>query len=402
MDGGRALLRIKVRLMKVLSYFPMPHVESGPSYTALSIAGEYARIDPQHEFFTGWSSAAWPEHLHGKSASRLPLPYRIVKQSPLMALARRRIERHIIARIGQLASPVILHLWPGADVPFIRAAKAKGAIIAREMINTHEGYAKRVLDAESARLGLSPQHGITAASVEKEQAVLAECDLILSPSAIVDVSLAEYGFEGVRVAPVTFGWDPQRFAAPAGAARSQRPDEGRLNALFVGSIGVRKGIHLALEAWRAAAVPGRFVLLGRVEPDFRPILDAHLEPGRVEHFDFVPDPAAFFEAADVFLFPTLEEGAPLVCYEACGSGLPLITSLAGTARLIEDGVNGYLVEPHDGPGLAAAIRRMADAPSRQRMGEAAKARADEFTWRHAAQQRHDCFATAAQAFEAAH
>lgn len=379
--------------MRVLSYLPTVHTGQGPSYTAMSIAAALADLCDNFAFYTPWSTGARPDHLDVRAGCKLPLPYRLLARGPLLPAARQRIERQILADLDTAREETVLHIWPGADIAFARQAKRRGARLVREMINTHEGYAKRILDAESQRLGLPPQHTITDASVEREQAFLEECDTILSPSAIVDDSLAAYGFGDERVCRVSFGWDPARFAARQVASDADRP----LTALFVGSLGIRKGIHLALEAWRAAGIAGKFVLLGRVEPGFRPILERYLEPGRIEHRDFDPSPQRLFQEADFFLFPTLEEGAPLVCYEACGSGLPVVTSRAGTARIIEDGANGIVVDPHDAAALRGAIEQMADGGLRQRMAANARASALRFTWAEAARQRLACFETAVSA-----
>jgi glycosyltransferase involved in cell wall biosynthesis len=62
--------------------------------------------------------------------------------------------------------------------------------------------------------------------------------------------------------------------------------------------------------------------------------------------------------------------------EAMGCGLPVVASrLSGIPELVEDGVEGFLVEPGDVDGLASALVRVAgDAHLRQRMGAAGRSR----------------------------
>lgn len=74
------------------------------------------------------------------------------------------------------------------------------------------------------------------------------------------------------------------------------------------------------------------------------------------HIDDLP---LLMQAADVFVLPSQWEGLPLVLLEAMASGLPAVGSrIAGIAEVLDDGVNGLLVEPGDAVGLTVALRRM--------------------------------------------
>lgn len=84
--------------------------------------------------------------------------------------------------------------------------------------------------------------------------------------------------------------------------------------------------------------------------------------------------------ADIFVLPSISEGSPKVIPEAMAKGLPIIaTRVGGLPELIEDGVNGILIEPRDPVGLANAIERLATNPMlRQSMGKASLDRAETF------------------------
>jgi glycosyltransferase involved in cell wall biosynthesis len=66
------------------------------------------------------------------------------------------------------------------------------------------------------------------------------------------------------------------------------------------------------------------------------------------------------QQARVLLIPSLcYEGLPMVVPEAFGAGLPIIASRIGSLQtLIEDGVDGLLVEPGNAAALAEAVRRV--------------------------------------------
>jgi glycosyltransferase involved in cell wall biosynthesis len=65
------------------------------------------------------------------------------------------------------------------------------------------------------------------------------------------------------------------------------------------------------------------------------------------------------EACDVFVFPTLQDLVGRVVVEALTAGVPVVMSpLTGAAgTLVEDGVNGIIVDPRDTRALAGAMRR---------------------------------------------
>ena len=69
--------------------------------------------------------------------------------------------------------------------------------------------------------------------------------------------------------------------------------------------------------------------------------------------------AACYARADIFALPSTGEGFGFVFLEAMAFGKPLVGAQAGGATdLIEDGVNGLLVPPHDQAALAQAIERL--------------------------------------------
>ena len=97
--------------------------------------------------------------------------------------------------------------------------------------------------------------------------------------------------------------------------------------------------------------------------------------------NFVQDVGSLYRSADIFVFPTLEEGGPQVTYEAAGCGLPIITTPMGAARLVKNEVNGLIVGPAEVDGLAEAISRLATSRElRERLGHQAAIDAQRFTY----------------------
>jgi glycosyltransferase involved in cell wall biosynthesis len=77
-------------------------------------------------------------------------------------------------------------------------------------------------------------------------------------------------------------------------------------------------------------------------------------------------------AADIFVLPSFyREGIPRVLLEAASMRLPLVAAdVPGSRDVVEDGVNGFLVEPRDPNAITDAVLRLADTPElRRRFGE---------------------------------
>jgi glycosyltransferase involved in cell wall biosynthesis len=91
------------------------------------------------------------------------------------------------------------------------------------------------------------------------------------------------------------------------------------------------------------------------------------------------DVAALYAASDIAVLPSISEGLPGGGIEAVASGLPLVaTPNGGTPEVYEEGVSGISVRDQTSHGLAGALLPLiADPDLRSRMGEAARARAEQ-------------------------
>jgi len=91
---------------------------------------------------------------------------------------------------------------------------------------------------------------------------------------------------------------------------------------------------------------------------------------------------------DVFLFPSLMEGLPLVLLEAMAAGMPVITTeTCGMPDVVEHEFNGLLIPPANAAEIEEAILRLARSEElRQKLGEAARETMKRYTWERAARQ----------------
>jgi glycosyltransferase involved in cell wall biosynthesis len=250
------------------------------------------------------------------------------------------------------------------------------------MINTPLSLAKPILDEAYQRLGLPAGHGITPEEVESENEELRAYDYIFSSNAMVDAGLENLGLHPSSILRSSFGWSPARFSG-----NLSQKSQGKFRVLFVGSICVRKGVPQLLEAWRKSRVAGELLLVGGIEPVLEPLIAEYVSHG-VRVLGYTPNIKEVYTSSDVFVFPTLEEGGPQVTYEAAACGIPIITTPMGRGRLIEDGVNGFVVDPYDVERLAELIATLAESPGlRHEISARAKTDAQRYSYEAIGRQR---------------
>ena len=368
-----------------LIYCPLPYNGRGPSKTCMGIT-EYLSPEFSHaRLFLPKSRSAPPEVpiVTGIPSFLSRLPWKFVKNpatARMNSLFKQSME-------GADASSTVAYFWPSPTDSLLQKTKQHGIISVREMINCYRGTAKRILDQAFRNLDIAPYHGISQESVDQERLELSRYDYVLASNDQCELSLAEAGVHRSRILKTSFGWSLKRFDQWKNV-----PKENVFTVTFVGSIGVRKGVHCLLEAWRLAGRKGRLVLVGNIEPQFQPILSRYANDPSVRVIAFTNDIEKHYKSSHVFAFPTLEEGGPQVTYEAAGCGLPVIATLMGAGRLVKHETNGLIVPAGDAQRLAEAIVRLRENPSeRTELGERAARHALQFTYEKIGRQRAELF-----------
>jgi alpha-maltose-1-phosphate synthase len=205
---------------------------------------------------------------------------------------------------------------------------------------------------------------------------------------ISEYSRHVFGHDGLANAHVIYGGiDTVRFSPG-------RPELPSIDCLFVGRLLPHKGVDVLLEA-----VPEDFetVVIGPA-PDSRYLADLHaLARGKRVTFRHDCDDDAIvaaYRSARVVVLPSLYEdryggttrvpellGQTLLEGMACG--IPgLCTRVASLPEVVEDGVTGRVVAPHDAAAMRMALVWFREHPTEQRqMGAAGRARVlAKFTW----------------------
>jgi glycosyltransferase involved in cell wall biosynthesis len=192
-------------------------------------------------------------------------------------------------------------------------------------------------------------------------------------------TLLEAGIPAERIAVIPYGIDSHRFSRNKTIRSNREP----LRLLFVGTLGQRKGIKYLVEALNLLA-PGKVELTvcGRAVDDLAIFRKSRMP---IHVFPSVSSQGLLdaYQAADVFVFPSLAEGFAQVLLEAMASGLPVIgTTRTAAPDLIRHGQEGFIIKPGSSTDLAAHIEQFLYRPEILfPMGEAARRRAEYFTWK---------------------
>jgi len=371
--------------VKILYSFGMSLGGPGVGYAAQEQITAYHRLGCEVSVFAASSRAVLPPEVSVRTTlqmGRLRLPLRLVGMDRGFTWHDRIVERAIEKSDIQFD---VVHTWPACSERTLRAARRAGALAVREAPNTHTDNAYSVVEREHERLGLplSGSHARNPARLQTELREYEAADLILAPSELAIETFVARGVPVSKLALKAYGFDPERFAMDPDRQRGEL-----VTFTFIGRCEPRKGLHLALEAWKKSGVAEttRFVILGEFAPGYRELLVSDLEHPNIEIRGFVPDLRPVYAATDVLVLPSVEEGSSLVTYDAQGAGCALLVSRAAGARMTP-GVEGLVHEPGDVETLAAHMRQLAtDAETRARMQRAAHRNAPTLTWDNATRE----------------
>jgi glycosyltransferase involved in cell wall biosynthesis len=183
----------------------------------------------------------------------------------------------------------------------------------------------------------------------------------------------------------------------------RRASGGPVKFLFVGRIVRSKGLRDAIRAFRL--LPGRDDLRFDVIGDGNDRKACEREAAgdaRIRFHGRRPrsEVDAWYEQADVFLFPSFREPSGNVVYEAMGLALPMIVANAGGPGFTVDLHSGIRLRVGDpeqyARDLAEAIVRMAaDPAARERWGRAARSRVEEVgSWDRRVERMEEAYALA--------
>lgn len=171
----------------------------------------------------------------------------------------------------------------------------------------------------------------------------------------------------------------------------EKSSYGGKQLLYVGSLIQRKGLDLLLPALARTSDDIVLVIVGEGQ-EKELLMEQAKELGIAERIVFKGyvegEPLReLYGSSDVFILPTREDCFGLVILEAMCASLPVISSkyADGAFDLVEEGENGYIVDPEDETGFAKVIEEIfADEERLAQMGKKSFAKAHEFAFEEVA------------------
>nr|WP_290667698.1 glycosyltransferase family 4 protein [Ardenticatena sp.] len=268
----------------------------------------------------------------------------------------------------------VLLVWGTFGRHAIQKATKHGMNTIVHWPSSHPLFRYTLFSEEYVRTGVGvhpPQRNHMRALAEIKHA-----DCVIVPSEFVAETFLQHGFPAERLRLNPYGVDTRRFHPP-----KQRPNDGIFRAIFVGQVGTRKGIHYLLDAWdRLGWRNAELLIVGKPVVGIKLLLQRYANHPTIRWIGHTRTPEHFYQQADVFVFPTLEEGSALVTYEALASGLPVITT-KHAGSVVRHEREGLIIPIRDSAAIANALERLRANPGeRQRMAIAARERALAFSW----------------------
>jgi starch synthase len=195
-----------------------------------------------------------------------------------------------------------------------------------------------------------PQHNRRSVEMMKD------VDYVMSPSSFVTNSFLERGFRPDQILRNIYPLDLSQFTPAAAPRPADRP----LTVISTGSLSLRKGTPYLLEAFRLVLKrepTARLLLTSLIAGGLEPVL-ARYRDLPIDWSPALPHAllAERLRSADVFVLPSLEEGAARTVTEAMACGLPVVvTHQTGSADLVEPGVSGTIVPIRDPAAIAEGV-----------------------------------------------
>lgn len=140
------------------------------------------------------------------------------------------------------------------------------------------------------------------------------------------------------------------------------PNENTIEFVFISRIMKQKGIDQYLEAAKYIREKypfTRFHICGFCEEEYESILNDYQNKRIVEYHGLMNDIRDILKVTHCTIHPTYyPEGMSNVLLESCASARPIITTnRSGCREIVDDGINGYIVEQKNSKDLISKVER---------------------------------------------
>lgn len=155
--------------------------------------------------------------------------------------------------------------------------------------------------------------------------------------------------------------------------------------LYVGSLIKLKGIDLLINALKDIKLPYKLVLVGAGNQE-KWLKEYASKIGIIDNMEFCgfkqrDEIVKYYADADIFILPTRQDCFGLVITEAMCAGLPVVVSkyADGAYDLVDDGENGFIVDPYDSKTLKEKIEfLLSNSDAIREMGRSSQEKVKKF------------------------
>ncbi|MEM2953534.1 MAG: glycosyltransferase family 4 protein [Candidatus Bathyarchaeia archaeon] len=254
-----------------------------------------------------------------------------------------------------------------------------GAALVSTVHSTWDGEANAIKNEPFSKLNFNEKivRSFTWFLKQFEYRLLKRSDMIIAVSEYTKKEiLKNYDMPAWKIKVIFNGVDLDKFKPARDKAKFKRElgfNDRDLLILYVGRLYSRKGLPTLI-----SAIPhivkkvrnARFIISGKGFSDEEKRLRGYAEKFKVREnvifLGYFPDEKlpSLYKAADIFVFPSIYENMPFAMLEALASGLPVVTTrVGGIPEVIDNGKNGFLVEPYDSLALADKVLCLIENPS---------------------------------------
>lgn len=266
---------------------------------------------------------------------------------------------HFVWRFGLFLffrpARVNIFMLHGNCIEAIKRTKSSGGIVIGEAVNSHPYELDRKLKDECNRLGLGAYPRVMAKEKIVQEAALV--DYLLAPSREVADSYIRNGFPSSHVVVIPYGCPVVK------RAKVNNESSDRFRVLLAGSVSLRKGHHLFLDA--LLLLPGSLkdkldiVFVGRSDSKYLECL--HRFNVQFTHCEHLPhhELLALMAKSSLTVLPSVEDGFGMVVTESISMGVPVIVSkYAGASELVRAIGGGIVIDPFDSKEFARALENV--------------------------------------------
>lgn len=241
----------------------------------------------------------------------------------------------------------------------IKACKAKGKVVILEAGNSEPKREYSRITMEYDRFGIKKKYIYGDKKYQQTRIDMLQCaDMIISISKVSMQTYLDVGMRADKIKLISLTgcpWAVDVNYHPAGKPRA---------FITTGFHNFIKGTHRLLLAWKKSEIKNiPLVVVGALCEDMQEFIAKYGPFDNVQYLGHCPhsklkDLYGTYSACGALL--SLSEGAGRVTPEMMSFGFPMIVSPDATCDLVEDGVNGYIIDPADEAAIAARLRWFAD------------------------------------------